>query len=142
MFNPLKGKEGEFRQQGRIPPGQSLTERFPILHYGEVPDYNLSKWTFRFFGEIETPRTFTWAEFQKLPTRRMTMDIHCVTKWSKMDTVWEGVWVPDLIDAGASGFPPAARPICHPALRIRLYDQPRSCAHAAADDAAGDALQR
>jgi DMSO/TMAO reductase YedYZ molybdopterin-dependent catalytic subunit len=83
--------EKKVAQQGRLPPGQSLTTKFPVLHYGPVPQYDMSKWTLRAFGLIEKEMTWTWEEFLKLPTKTVTCDIHCVTAWSKFDTVWEGV---------------------------------------------------
>ncbi|MEO8246596.1 MAG: sulfite oxidase-like oxidoreductase [Chloroflexota bacterium] len=76
----------------RIPPGQVLTEKFPVLHFGRVPDYpDLSGWDFRVFGAVATPFTLSWGEFRQLPTTQQTLDIHCVTRWSKLDTAWEGV---------------------------------------------------
>jgi len=77
----------------RVPPGQYLTEKFPVLHYGDVPAYrDLEKtWDLRVWGEIEQPVRFSFAEFRALPTIRITTDIHCVTRWSKLDTNWEGV---------------------------------------------------
>jgi DMSO/TMAO reductase YedYZ molybdopterin-dependent catalytic subunit len=76
----------------RIPPGQVLTEKFPVLHFGRVPEYpDLSSWSFRVFGEVETPFNLSWAEFRQLPVTTQTLDIHCVTRWSKLDTTWEGV---------------------------------------------------
>ena len=76
----------------RIPPGQVLTEKFPVLHFGRVPDYpDLSAWDFRVFGAVATPFTLNWGEFRQLPTTQQTLDIHCVTRWSKLDTAWEGV---------------------------------------------------
>ncbi|MCL4505860.1 MAG: sulfite oxidase-like oxidoreductase [Chloroflexi bacterium] len=104
-----KDQENEIRKMGRLPPGQSLTNKFPVLHYGAVPNYDLAKWDFRIIGEVEEPRRFTWAEFSQLPTRQVTMDIHCVTRWSKFDTVWEGVWLPDLIEQGIIKLKPAAQ---------------------------------
>ncbi len=83
--------EKKVAEQGRLPPGQSLTTKFPVLHYGPVPQYDMSKWTLRAFGLIEKEMTWTWEEFLKLPTKTVTCDIHCVTAWSKFDTVWEGV---------------------------------------------------
>jgi DMSO/TMAO reductase YedYZ molybdopterin-dependent catalytic subunit len=81
----------------RIPPGQSLTDRFPVLHYGPVPHVDLEKWDFKIFGLVGEPVRFTWAEFMKLPQSQVTMDIHCVTRWSKLDTTWEGVLATDLM---------------------------------------------
>ncbi|MCS7060274.1 MAG: sulfite oxidase-like oxidoreductase [Anaerolineae bacterium] len=102
-------KESDMRKMGRLPPGQALTEKFPVLHYGPVPHYDMSKWDFRIFGEVEEEKRFTWEEFQRLPMRTVTMDIHCVTRWSKFDTAWEGVWLKDLIDQGIIKLKPTAR---------------------------------
>jgi len=103
-----KDKENEIRKLGRLPPGQALTEKFPVLHYGSVPNYDLSRWDFNIYGEVEEPRRFTWQEFQQLPMRQVAMDIHCVTRWSKFDTLWEGVWLPDLIEQGIVKLKPSA----------------------------------
>jgi DMSO/TMAO reductase YedYZ molybdopterin-dependent catalytic subunit len=75
----------------RVPPGQRLTPGFPVLHYGSVPRFDPARWDLRVYGQVANPLTLTWAEFQKLPTQRQVCDIHCVTTWSKLDTVWEGV---------------------------------------------------
>ena len=77
----------------RVPPGQYVTEKFPVLQYGSVPQYtDLQKnWDFRVWGEIEAPKRFSFDEFRALPTKEVRTDIHCVTRWSKLDTVWEGV---------------------------------------------------
>jgi DMSO/TMAO reductase YedYZ molybdopterin-dependent catalytic subunit len=76
----------------RIPPGQVLTDKFPVLHFGRRPEYpDLSRWDFRVFGEVAAPFDLGWAEFRALPTTTVTLDIHCVTRWSKLDTAWEGV---------------------------------------------------
>lgn len=93
---------------GRLPPGQVLTERFPILHEGEVPDYDLATWSLRLFGGLSRDIELSYADLQALPQRTMTCDIHCVTRWSKFDTQWGGVHLGDLLDAldiqPASGF--------------------------------------
>ncbi len=81
----------------RLPPGQILTERFPILHEDEVPSYDLAAWTLRVFGEVEEERVFTFADLMALPQTRLTCDIHCVTRWSRFDNEWEGVRVRDLL---------------------------------------------
>ncbi|HEY3291593.1 MAG TPA: molybdopterin-dependent oxidoreductase [Anaerolineae bacterium] len=104
-----KDQENELKKMGRLPPGQSLTNKFPVLHYGTVPNYDLTKWDFRIMGEVEEPKTFTWDEFNHLPTRKVMMDIHCVTRWSKFDTEWEGVWLPDLIEQGIIKLKPLAK---------------------------------
>jgi DMSO/TMAO reductase YedYZ molybdopterin-dependent catalytic subunit len=113
LFNPRKNKEEEVKMMGRLPPGQSLTERFPVLHYGSIPSYSqkhdLSQWDIRFYGEVEEVKTFSWDEFNKLPMREITMDIHCVTRWSKFDTTWKGVWLPDLIEQGILKLKPSAK---------------------------------
>ncbi len=98
LFNPRKDRENELKTQGRIPPGQALTEKFPVLHYGSVPRYDMSTWNFSIHGEVEEAKTFTWQDFLQLPMRQITMDIHCVTRWSKLDTTWKGVHLQDLID--------------------------------------------
>jgi DMSO/TMAO reductase YedYZ molybdopterin-dependent catalytic subunit len=112
MFNRIfrrKEDEERVRGEGRLPPGQSLTERFPVLHYGPVPPFNPATWDFRVTGEVETPLTMKWDEFKQLPRTSQVMDIHCVTKWSKFDTTWEGVSVRTLIDQGLIKLKPTAR---------------------------------
>lgn len=86
--------------EGRLPPGQSLTQKFPVLHYGPVPGFNPATWNFKVWGEVEEPVEWTWEEFNQLPREKLLMDIHCVTRWSKFDTVWEGVSVRTLIREG------------------------------------------
>jgi len=82
----------------RVPPGQFLTEKFPVLHYGSVPIYpNLDKWDFRVFGLVEETLRLTWNDLMKLPTMTQTVDIHCVTRWSKLDTTWTGIPWRDLM---------------------------------------------
>ncbi|HMD89904.1 MAG TPA: molybdopterin-dependent oxidoreductase, partial [Anaerolineaceae bacterium] len=103
MFDSLfhrKEQEKKYDSEGRLPPGQALTERFPVLHYGPVPRFNPATWDLRIWGEVESPVTFTWEEFNKLPRTKVKMDIHCVTRWSKFDTTWEGVSLRTLVDNG------------------------------------------
>jgi len=83
----------------RLPPGQVLTERFPILHEGEVPAYDLTTWSLRLFGTLANPVELTYADLQALPQRSLQCDIHCVTRWSKFDTRWSGVHLQDLLQA-------------------------------------------
>ena len=109
MFKNRKEQEEKMRQEGRMPPGQSLTDRFPVLHYGPIPPFDQSTWDFRIWGEVEKPLKFTWAEFSKLPRKAMTYDLHCVTRWSKFDTQWEGITIQSLIDAGLLKIKPSAR---------------------------------
>jgi DMSO/TMAO reductase YedYZ molybdopterin-dependent catalytic subunit len=75
----------------RLPPGQYLTEKWPVLHAGTVPNTDLATWDLRVFGEVETPITLSWEEFTALATREITTDIHCVTRWSRFDTSFKGV---------------------------------------------------
>ncbi|MBY0215798.1 sulfite oxidase-like oxidoreductase [Paenibacillus illinoisensis] len=81
----------------RLPPGQMLTEKFPILHEGEVPEYDLSTWDLKVFGEVEEEKVFSFAELQAMPQVNTVSDIHCVTRWSKFDTPWEGIRFSDFI---------------------------------------------
>jgi len=90
IFN-RRQDEKEKKAEGRLPPGQSLTHKFPVLTYGPNPKFDPKTWNFRIFGDIENEMTWTWEEFQQLPTVTITVDIHCVTRWSKFDTTWEGV---------------------------------------------------
>jgi DMSO/TMAO reductase YedYZ molybdopterin-dependent catalytic subunit len=99
-FLKRKEEEEKVRKEGRLPPGQSLTQKFPVLHYGPVPAFNASTWDFRVWGEVDEEITWNWAEFQSLPRIQIKMDIHCVTRWSKFDTLWEGVSVKALADTG------------------------------------------
>jgi len=77
----------------RLPPGQYLTEKWPVLHAGSVASYpaDLAGWDLRVWGEVETPLTLTWAQLNELPTVEVTQDIHCVTRWSRFDTTFAGV---------------------------------------------------
>ncbi len=101
--------EEKIKSEGRLPPGQSLTLKFPVLHYGPVPRFNPAAWTFRIYGLVEEEKQWTWEEFNTLPRRKIKMDIHCVTRWSKFDTEWEGVHVRDLVDQGIVKIKPGAR---------------------------------
>ena len=82
----------------RVPPGQYLTDDFPVLSAGPTPHTPLEEWTFTIEGGAE-PVRWTWDEFQALPSEAITTDIHCVTKWSKLDTTWKGVVVDTLLEA-------------------------------------------
>ena len=101
--------QDRFQQEGRLPPGQSITQRFPVLHYGPVPRFNPATWDFRLWGEVEQEIRWTWDEFLQLPRQKLMMDIHCVTRWSKFDTEWEGVSLRTLVDQGLVRLKPAAR---------------------------------
>jgi DMSO/TMAO reductase YedYZ molybdopterin-dependent catalytic subunit len=97
-FLKRRQEEAKVRDEGRLPPGQSLTQKFPVLTYGPNPPFDPQTWDFRVFGEVENEMRWTWDEFLKLPTKTITCDIHCVTRWSKFDTVWEGVSFLDLVE--------------------------------------------
>ena len=82
----------------RLPPGQSVTQKWPVLHYGGIPRIDLATWVFTVEGDVETPRRWTWEEFGTLPRTRVPCDIHCVTAWSRYDNVFEGVSVREVLD--------------------------------------------
>ena len=82
---------------GRTPPGQSLTSKWPVLHYGSVPRFNAATWDFRLFGLVEQPVTLTYQQFFALPKTTLTCDIHCVTQWSRLGVVFEGVAVTTVL---------------------------------------------
>lgn len=102
-------EEARIRDEGRLPPGQSLTQKFPVLHYGPVPGFDPATWDFRVWGEVEEEARWTWDEFQQLPRTTLNLDVHCVTRWSKFDTQWEGVSVRTLADEGLIKLKPSAR---------------------------------
>ena len=82
----------------RLPPGQYLTDRFPVLHVGDVPEYAPGEWNLSVTGLVDRPLTLDLDALQAMPSVSLTFDIHCVTKWSKFDTSWTGVRLRDLFD--------------------------------------------
>ena len=101
MFDRLFGQRASSPDAAaRTPPGQYLTEKFPILHYGSTPKTNLATWDLRVFGLVGAPFTLTWDQFKALPRKSITVDIHCVTRWSKLDTAWEGVPIQAILELG------------------------------------------
>lgn len=97
----------------RLPPGQYFTDRFPVLHAGSVPVYDdLSEWDFAVGGLVAEPKRLTWDELSALPHAEVTVDIHCVTKWSKFDTVWRGIAFDDVM-ALVEVDPRATHVMCH-----------------------------
>jgi len=92
-----KQKEREMRAEGRLPAGQSLTLKWPVLHYGSVPRFDPERWDFRIWGLVEEPVRLTWQEFGKLPKAESTSDFHCVTRWSRFDNRWSGVAFRDVL---------------------------------------------
>src|SRR6202011_5641632 len=94
----FRGRPRDIDQEARLPPGQYLTRDFPVLSAGPTPRTPPANWSMSITGEIDQPRRWSWDEFRALPTQTITKDIHCVTKWSKLDTVWEGVSVDVLLE--------------------------------------------
>jgi len=84
-------------RSNRVPPGQHLTEKWPVLHYGSVPKINPSEWNLKLFGLVQEPKTIIFADFQTLPQIKVFSDIHCVTTWSKLNNTWEGVSTGEII---------------------------------------------
>jgi DMSO/TMAO reductase YedYZ molybdopterin-dependent catalytic subunit len=81
----------------RVPPGQSKTEKWPVLHYGDVPEVDLGTWTFEVSGLVDAPFSLSYEELKSLPVQDTVCDIHCVTRWSRLDNVFEGVPVQALL---------------------------------------------
>jgi DMSO/TMAO reductase YedYZ molybdopterin-dependent catalytic subunit len=96
----------------RLPPGQILTHKWPVLHYGVVPTVDLSTWQFRVSGAVERPFELSWDELRRLPRQETACDIHCVTRWSRYDNVFEGVSVHSLLER-AGVRPEAAFALIH-----------------------------
>ncbi len=89
--------ERQRRGEGRLPPGQSLSLKWPVLHYGSVPRFDPGTWDFRIFGLVEKPVRLSWEEFGRLPQKEVVADMHCVTRWSRLDNRWEGVPFTEVI---------------------------------------------
>lgn len=83
--------------KSKVPPGQFETEKWPILHEGELYQFDEEKWNFRLFGEVKNEVTLSYKEFMSLPTSISTIDMHCVTTWSKFDTTFEGIALRELL---------------------------------------------
>ncbi len=96
----------------RVPPGQTLTAKWPVLHYGKVPKVDLASWEFRIWGLVEEPLSLTWGRFLELPRVTCENDIHCVTRWSRLDNSWEGVSVAEIL-ARARPAPSASHVLVH-----------------------------
>ena len=95
--NERKQLERAMRDAGRLPPGQSLTLKWPVLHEGSVPRFDPTTWDFRVTGLLEKPLRLSWDEFSHLPMTAVTADMHCVTRWSRFDVRWEGVAFSDVM---------------------------------------------
>jgi DMSO/TMAO reductase YedYZ molybdopterin-dependent catalytic subunit len=92
-----KEKEREMRREGRLPPGQSLTLKWPVLHYGSVPRFDPARWDFKIWGLVAAPLRLGWEEFNRLPTVKTHSDFHCVTRWSRFDNDWLGIGLQEIL---------------------------------------------
>src|SRR5215471_20615819 len=93
----FRGRRQPSDTSSRLPPGQYLERGFPVLSAEPTPHTRLSAWDFSIGGEVDQPKRWSWDEFRALPRETVTKDIHCVTKWSKLDTHWEGVSLDTLL---------------------------------------------
>src|SRR5207237_3076420 len=94
----FRGRRREDVEAGRVPPGNYLTPDFPVLSAGPTPHEAIERWSFEIRGEVDEPRSWAWEQFTALPSEGIKVDIHCVTKWSKLDTSWAGVSLDTLLD--------------------------------------------
>jgi DMSO/TMAO reductase YedYZ molybdopterin-dependent catalytic subunit len=94
----FRGRRRDDVPSDRVPPGQYVTDDFPVLSAGPTPHTPLEEWDFKIVGEVDEPVRWSWDEFRALPSETVTKDIHCVTKWSKLDTVWDGVSLDTLLE--------------------------------------------
>lgn len=96
------GKPKKDSRSGRVPSNQNVTSSFPVLHHGTVPQYkDLSTWTLRLFGQVEHEEILTYSDLLAMPVKKFSNDIHCVTGWSKLDNLWEGVSTQEIIRCAA-----------------------------------------
>lgn len=99
LFSKKQTVEGvNYFGKPKLPRGQYITEKFPVLTYGEMPSISLKDWRFRVWGLVEQEKEWTWEEFLKLPQTKLRADFHCVTHWSRFDNEWEGVMFRDFVD--------------------------------------------
>jgi DMSO/TMAO reductase YedYZ molybdopterin-dependent catalytic subunit len=98
----FRGRSGQDADSKRVPPGQYVTNGFPVLSAGPTPHTRLADWTFAIGGEVDAPVSWTWDELRALPSETVTVDVHCVTKWSKLGTSWTGVALDTLLDGVAT----------------------------------------
>lgn len=95
------------RREKRIPPGQSRTRKWPVLHFGSVPSVPMDSWTLEIDGLVDRPLKFTWDEYRNLPRVKVFADFHCVTRWSRLSNLWEGVSIHELL--ARAGLQPDAK---------------------------------
>src|SRR4051794_41984153 len=93
----FRGRRRDGVDSARVPPGQYVTRDFPVLSAGPTPHTPLAEWDFAIRGAVKTPVTWPWEEFIALPSETFTVDVHCVTRWSKLGTAWKGVSVDTLL---------------------------------------------
>jgi len=98
----FRGRRRDDAPSGRLPPGQYLVTDFPVLSAGPTPHTPLADWSLSIRGAVDEPRSWSWEDLLALPTERLTRDIHCVTKWTKLDATWEGVSVDTLLEGVAT----------------------------------------
>jgi DMSO/TMAO reductase YedYZ molybdopterin-dependent catalytic subunit len=110
--NERREREREMKQVGRLPPGQSLTLKWPVLHYGSVPKFDPARWDFRVYGLVESRLRLSWEDFNRLPRFNHKSDFHCVTRWSRFDKEWGGVAIRDVL-ALARPKPEASHVLVH-----------------------------
>jgi DMSO/TMAO reductase YedYZ molybdopterin-dependent catalytic subunit len=103
----FKRREESGAPADRVPPGQYVTRDFPVLSAGPTPRIGLDEWRFEVAGAVDAPRGWTWAEMTALPADDVTIDIHCVTKWTKLDTKWKGVSIDTLLEGVQTSAPHA-----------------------------------
>jgi DMSO/TMAO reductase YedYZ molybdopterin-dependent catalytic subunit len=94
----FRGRRQAVADAARVPPGQYVTDDFPVLSAGPTPHTSLTEWDFTIRGAVDKPTSWTWDEFRALPSEKVAVDIHCVTKWSKLDTTWTGVSLDTLLE--------------------------------------------
>ena len=95
--NPADNRIDSPRIEPRLPPGQVKTEKWSVLHYGSVPNVDLATWSLQVDGRVEQPLRWTWDAFKSLPRVQVFSDIHCVTRWSRYDNLWEGVAIREVL---------------------------------------------
>jgi DMSO/TMAO reductase YedYZ molybdopterin-dependent catalytic subunit len=119
---PIPGVEGlppdvivspDTRRADRLPPGQSRTQKWPVLDASGAPKLDLARWRMRVGGLVASPTEWSWEEFSALPRVRVFSDFHCVTRWSRLGNLWEGVRAADLIDKAGGALPEARFVMAH-----------------------------
>jgi DMSO/TMAO reductase YedYZ molybdopterin-dependent catalytic subunit len=97
MVFKKKQSKAAAANRSKLPPGQSVTEKWPVLHFGSIPSFDPATWDFNIWGLVKEPKQFSWAEFSALPTVEQVSDMHCVTRWSKFGSQFEGIPIAELM---------------------------------------------